>query len=495
MDNTKMEKMALFYEQCQAKGYTNMEDETQSLKAKVIATDLGLKYGRIGSLYKDAAKAYEAVKAEREKTAQKAKKESVVGELLVTLYEKSVYSPSNDSDDKICVYIRPDGSIYSTYNNGPKMEGSPRVELVQGGYTSYSTDPVQTSYVGTTVGNNTFISGMETGGGLSKKERSTNKGYIKVAIGEYSFEIGLIESSKYTCDSFKRDQEFNQLRGSSISFWNYEGKAQADYLRSSAHLASGYGNLTASSLGLTYLNQAEDELRLPYEKCQRIITLLRRIVQGKFPPSDEELYKKACSLYTADKFPELKEAYETFELISDYKDSKEKAEAIRPKYEELLQEEKEKNVLKAEKQRKTIVIIAVAGVAIIAVCILLMMASARASARKEIETLQFGDYYVWEDPSFYSNSENRYEMVIFDAESIDSLTFYEMTYSRWGHPNPGWPYPDNISLQKRFTYEITVDAIGNIIIRTDGHSFFISETNGGMVQAVREGNKVYTLYE
>ena len=43
--------MAQFYEQCKNKGYTNMRDDTQSLKAKVIATDLGLRYGNIVEFY------------------------------------------------------------------------------------------------------------------------------------------------------------------------------------------------------------------------------------------------------------------------------------------------------------------------------------------------------------------------------------------------------------------------------------------------------------
>ena len=38
----KTQDMAQFYNECQNKGYTDMQDETQSLKAKVIAMDLGL---------------------------------------------------------------------------------------------------------------------------------------------------------------------------------------------------------------------------------------------------------------------------------------------------------------------------------------------------------------------------------------------------------------------------------------------------------------------
>lgn len=42
MASKKTTLMAQFYAQCQQKGYTDMHDDVQSLKAKVIATDLGL---------------------------------------------------------------------------------------------------------------------------------------------------------------------------------------------------------------------------------------------------------------------------------------------------------------------------------------------------------------------------------------------------------------------------------------------------------------------
>ena len=47
MADKKTELMAQFYAECQQKGYTDMTDDTQSLKAKVIATDLKLKYKKV----------------------------------------------------------------------------------------------------------------------------------------------------------------------------------------------------------------------------------------------------------------------------------------------------------------------------------------------------------------------------------------------------------------------------------------------------------------
>ena len=59
----RSEAMLRFYEECQNKGCTDMQDDTQSLKAKDIAADLGLKYDDIETLFDEAEK----IKEEKDK--------------------------------------------------------------------------------------------------------------------------------------------------------------------------------------------------------------------------------------------------------------------------------------------------------------------------------------------------------------------------------------------------------------------------------------------
>lgn len=59
---TRNDKLLEFYSECQRNGYTDMKDKTQSLKAKVIAADLGLNYSKIGALYDEAKKVSEKKK-------------------------------------------------------------------------------------------------------------------------------------------------------------------------------------------------------------------------------------------------------------------------------------------------------------------------------------------------------------------------------------------------------------------------------------------------
>lgn len=68
MATPRENKMADFYSQCLAKGYTDMTDEQMQLKAKVIATDLGLNYTKnLVSFFEEAKKCYEIVSDERKK--------------------------------------------------------------------------------------------------------------------------------------------------------------------------------------------------------------------------------------------------------------------------------------------------------------------------------------------------------------------------------------------------------------------------------------------
>ena len=75
----KNDKLLEFYSECQKNGYTNMKDETQSLKAKVIASDLGLNYSKIVALYEEAKKVAE----------EKARLDNKRGNLVFSCYKSS----------------------------------------------------------------------------------------------------------------------------------------------------------------------------------------------------------------------------------------------------------------------------------------------------------------------------------------------------------------------------------------------------------------------
>lgn len=151
MADQKTRKMSDFYSKCQKMGYTNMRDNTQSLKAKVIATDMGLSYGNIVSFYDKAKACYDQV--QQEAAAEKAlwAKRQVPGELLVTL-------ATRDEKTQVQVYIRPDGSTYYTVNEGSKVEGTPGLNIKEGGAVLMTYHPSKAVYMSMSYG------GVTTGG-------------------------------------------------------------------------------------------------------------------------------------------------------------------------------------------------------------------------------------------------------------------------------------------------------------------------------------------
>ena len=72
-------RLIQFYEQCQAKGYQDMTDETQSLKAKVIAMDLKLPFDDIRGLYDLAKIQYENEQKRKQEEARQAEELEAAG--------------------------------------------------------------------------------------------------------------------------------------------------------------------------------------------------------------------------------------------------------------------------------------------------------------------------------------------------------------------------------------------------------------------------------
>lgn len=377
MADKKTQRMAQFYEQCQAKGYTDMHDDKQSLKAKVIATDLKLNYGDIVAFYEkakqakaqiDREKAEEAeqCRIQRQKEAEVAARRAVNGELLVTISDHA-----NESDDAkiIRVYIRPDKSIYSILNNGGKIEGAPSVSVKKGGALLLTYHPPKAVFTGATVGGVTTGGVHHTEAYYSPSTTNSGTSDVAVSLNGTEFTAAIITMSGYTGELFRRDSAYKILtHGGRIQC--YRESVKADSYVSAA--LSGHADYATA---MNALSMAVDERRLPYITCANIANLLGRVVHGQFPPSDEQVYDMAASLANADSSATLKQAYEMFDSISDYKDAARQSRIVRSKYDEVLQEEKERAVLAKEARKKKVkkvaIIIGIIIVAILVVAILL----------------------------------------------------------------------------------------------------------------------------
>ena len=378
MADKKTTLMAQFYEQCQTKGYTDMSDATQSLKAKVIASDLKLNYGNIVEFYAKAKNCYDRVQEEKAEEARKAEigrkaqeeenaRRAVGGEWLVT-----IYGAGTSSSDKaeVKVYVRPDGSVYSIIGNSAKIEGAPAVNVLRGAVLTMTYHPSQAVYTGATVGGITTGGVHYTQASYSEKASNTDTGSIQISVNGKEFLVKRFVVSVLTKSKFKRDS----------AFCNYASTGETQCYRS-----SGMGDLMREAAfmqnvqytdRINMLSRAADEDRLPYNTCAEIADLLGRIANAQFPPSDEEVYAAAEALAAKTTSAEVKRAVETFRNISDYRDASQRAKAAEEKYEELLQEEKEQAILAKEataKTRKKLVMILVPLIAVTAIVAMLMV--------------------------------------------------------------------------------------------------------------------------
>lgn len=326
------ESMIKFYELCKEKNYVNMRDAKQSLKAKVIATDLGLKYGDIEAFYEKAKSFYEK---KQEEDALAERRSLIEGTELFILQGKH----------SLVVYRREDGSVYTTLNKGPKVEGNPVIKVLSSSTFSYTYHPSQAVFTGASSGGIAMGGVHHTQAYTTESHRKTGNGYIEVTVGGESFSVSKISVSSKMRTLYKRDAVYNKYAKNGVIAC--ENKTESSkYLLDLAFSSGNYQK--AMSIG----SMALDQMRLPYVDCVEIANLIGRMMDGYCPPTDEELYIEAERLCAGSSSASVNRGIEIYKSLIDYKDSKEKIRTAELRLEDVIQEEKEQAVLKKEKRLK-----------------------------------------------------------------------------------------------------------------------------------------------
>ncbi len=342
-----------FYKQCKEKGYTDMTDDKQSLKAKVIARDLGIKYKMIGDLYDQAEVLYK----------EKERLQSTNGIFLFELDDSDTDRP----DKKIALYRRSDGTLYHIINdNRKKIEGAMNLS-VQGSQTfSFTYNPSQTVYTGATVGGITTGGFHQTEATISERAHSSGNAYLTASSEGIGFEVMLVKLSSQMCEKFKRSLTANERETKKITCYSSGGAVTG--LMKSGFMPKDY------TTQLTYATYAIDEKRLPASLITRYYNMLVDIINGRYPETEEELYKKAVGYYnSADTSEKLKTAENKFrEIAPFYQEAEHMAEKAKKRYETVLQEEKEARILEEEAQEKArkkgLKVFLFAGIPLILLC-------------------------------------------------------------------------------------------------------------------------------
>lgn len=349
---TNTEKLIKFYGTCLEKGYSNMSDDKESLKAKVIATDLGIKYKNIAETYAEAKILYEKdiITKENEAIRQKNEEErrKVDGSLILTVHENE-----SGRGKIITVYRRPDKSIYCCLNGSPrKLEGI-TISAEKSATIQVKHNPSKLVYTGASSGGITMGGVHATQATYSESAYYTGNGTVQVALEDgTSFIVQKIDVAPAICELFKRDKEFKSFINSSNSIMCYNGlKRSSVEFATKAIMNSSHSYVDKNAM----LSTALDDLHLKYSICADISRLINKILSGYNPPSDEELYYSAIRKIKSDNKDELKDAISILTDIADYSDAKEKRVIAQEKLDDIIQTEKENAILAkeaAEKRRK-----------------------------------------------------------------------------------------------------------------------------------------------
>lgn len=392
------ERLLLFYEECVKKGYSDMTDPQQALKAKVIATDRKLRYGNsIEQFFQKAKAAYEEREAERiaekQRIAEETRRCAVPGEELVKLHS---------APEVISVFKRPDGSFYCTFDKNPerKIEGKPEFRVVPSSTVSYEYHPSETRITMASKGGFTGGQVWETDPWVSRKHEHTGMAFLEITVNEESWEVYQITLSPLVKESFKRYPCYD----SSLKQELKSGEIQCHVnVRDSMYYsgfkqALGQNDMYALESSASFVM---DEERLPIGQITVIKKLLCKILDGPWPENDEQAYVRGIKLIESDKSSEILEGINLLQEIGENHPRKRSAEELiernKDRYEAVLQREKESAIIRKEnRQRKRykgfVIVSSIACVAIILVGIITQVILPKQRYKKAISLIDAGEY-------------------------------------------------------------------------------------------------------
>lgn len=392
------ERLLLFYEECVKKGYSDMTDPQQAMKAKVIATDRKLRYGNsIEQFFQKAKAAYEEREAERiaekQRIAEETRRCAVPGEELVKLHS---------APEVISVFKRPDGSFYCTFDKNPerKIEGKPEFRVVPSSTVSYEYHPSETRITMASKGGFTGGQVWKTDPWVSRKHEHTGMAFLEITVNEESWEVYQITLSPLVKESFKRypcyDGSLKQELKSGEIQCHVNVRDSMYY--SGFKQALGQNDMYALESSASFVM---DEERLPIGQITVIKKLLCKILDGPWPENDEQAYVRGIKLIESDKSSEILEGINLLQEIGENHPRKRSAEELiernKDRYEAVLQREKESAIIRKENRRRKrykgfVIVSSIACVAIILVGIITQVILPKQRYKKAISLIDAGEY-------------------------------------------------------------------------------------------------------
>ena len=349
-----------FYRQCLAKGYMDMNDETQRVKAKIIAQDLGLPIRKIDALLAKAKADYEADLAAKEKQQQEREKRlaeekaeqarlAVKGEWVMTVYN---YNEGQKSDDKkdIAVYRRPDGSVYYTVNNGKKNEGYPAFSADSYEIVYYTYNEGKIVYTGGSAGGISMGGTHTVGPSMSEHWKPSGKGQVKVQLGnEKPILTTRAKISAEVATRFRREGIYKKY----VKGDEYPLMESYTMLKQDSELLAFMGQNSSRYSHYDHLSQrsvALGNMLYTLETCREMAAFLNRLCLGDYPESDAERFERIAELPEDANSSAILNAIDELKKISGYAPADALRKKLQGRYRDVLQQEQEEKELQREQE-------------------------------------------------------------------------------------------------------------------------------------------------
>lgn len=311
-DATK--KKAEFYEKCVENNWTDMNDDTQSLKAKVLAKDMGLNYRNIHSLFNEGKKADQEIKTKaeekRKKQLMEEERQAVKGNLIVSF----IKSEDNSSSDGLKVYRRPDKSFYYVYKK-KKTEGLPVLSLKAQTWSTSTYRGPELIYSSATVG------GITTGGvdyiegKTIIKENRAIRSILEMTSDTEKFNVKWVIVHSYAIDRFKNHRLYSDLGGSPIKcFERTEAEREED---KKAVTQQVYLKTMSMDKAADLFSYIDTKQGIDDQKGKKIIDLVNALFAKEYPKSADEQFEDIFTLLVSSKSEEVEKGIKNYKSIKD----------------------------------------------------------------------------------------------------------------------------------------------------------------------------------
>ncbi len=315
----KKELLIKFYNECQAKDCNNMSDSNQRIKAKVIASDLGLNYKNVYSLYEQAKNEYEL--------------NNLDGECLFDVYSNNtLYKVFKCSNGEF--YCESDNAKYRNVNFSVKSK-----EII-----TYTYHPSKVIYTGASVGGVSMGGFHTTQDYTTTKSHETKNGYVSMsADGLKNIDVTKVTIDENIYNLIKVELYilgFNKTILCRKEVDENEKVAQLQVLKNSYSQGSASAASTASIIN--------NKNSLSIRECETISNLLIDILSNRITKRTEKEYLNEIEhLIVRNNIKSLTRA----KLIIEYFNKPEfdnYLEKLTPKYDEAIQKMKEQKILEEE---------------------------------------------------------------------------------------------------------------------------------------------------